>query len=65
MSADGDAPSKDAPSKDAPSTAAPSKDALTKAAPSKPTDLLFVHSPTERGDGFKVVRMREDSVEVG
>lgn len=33
--------------------------------PAKSADMLFVHSPTEAGDGFKVVRMREDSIEVG
>jgi hypothetical protein len=31
----------------------------------KAPDVLFVHSPSEAGDGFNVVRMREDSVEVG
>lgn len=33
--------------------------------PSKAPDVLFVHSPAPEGDGFKVVRMREGSVEVG
>jgi hypothetical protein len=75
MSAEGDAPSKDAPSKDAPSTDAlsrdargpnaPSKDVPSKDAPSKPADVLFVHSPTPQGDGFRVLRLREDAVEVG
>jgi hypothetical protein len=70
MSAEGDAPSKEALSKDArgpdaPSKDAPSKDAPSKDAPSKPADVLFVHSPTPQGDGFRVLRLREDAVEVG
>jgi hypothetical protein len=28
-------------------------------------DVLFVHSPNESGDGFRVIRAREDSVQVG
>ena len=28
-------------------------------------DVLFVHSPTPKGDGFHVIRAREDRVEVG
>jgi len=31
----------------------------------KQSDMLYVHSPSEKGDSFKVVRMRPDSVEVG
>ena len=33
--------------------------------PAKAADMLFVHSPSEEGDSFKVLRMREDRVEVG
>jgi hypothetical protein len=32
---------------------------------SKPDDMLFVYSPSEQGDGYRVVRKRADSVEVG
>lgn len=28
-------------------------------------DVVFVHSPTEKGDGFRVVRKRADTIEVG
>jgi hypothetical protein len=30
-----------------------------------PRDVVFVHSPTVEGEGFRVVRAREDRVEVG
>lgn len=33
--------------------------------PAKPADTIFVHSRSEQGDGFKVVRMREESIEIG
>ncbi len=29
------------------------------------TDVLFVHSPVEGGEGFNVIRAREDRIEVG
>ncbi len=36
------------------------------ARPKKKTeDVVFVHSPTERGDGFRVIRKRDDTIEVG
>jgi hypothetical protein len=38
---------------DKPETAAP------------PKDVVFVHSPSEDGGGFRVVRKREDTIEVG
>jgi len=28
-------------------------------------DVLFVHSPAPKGDGYRVVRLREDRVELG
>jgi hypothetical protein len=28
-------------------------------------DVLFVHSPAEAGDGYRVIRKREDVIEVG
>src|SRR5262249_18600409 len=28
-------------------------------------DVVFVHSPAEEGQGFRVIRKREDSIEVG
>lgn len=31
----------------------------------KKTDVLFVHSPTPNGDGYHVIRAREDRVEIG
>lgn len=33
--------------------------------PAKPGDTLFVHSRSEQGDGFKVVRVRDESIEIG
>jgi hypothetical protein len=33
--------------------------------PKKKTDVLFVHSPAPKGDGYRVVRLREDRVEMG
>jgi hypothetical protein len=33
--------------------------------PDKTDDVVFVHSPTEKGDGFRVVRKRADTIEVG
>ncbi|MCK6588946.1 MAG: hypothetical protein HUU21_27020 [Polyangiaceae bacterium] len=33
--------------------------------PAKADDVVFVHSPTEKGDGFRVVRKRADTIEVG
>ena len=33
--------------------------------PDKADDVVFVHSPTEKGDGFRVVRKRADTIEVG
>lgn len=33
---------------------------------SKPSkDVLFVHSPSEKGDGFRVIRKRDDAIELG
>ncbi|MFO0762907.1 MAG: hypothetical protein U0359_41105 [Byssovorax sp.] len=37
----------------------------TDDAPPPKEDVLFVHSPTEGGDGVRVIRKREDSIEVG
>jgi hypothetical protein len=28
-------------------------------------DVVFIHGPVERGDGFQVVRAREDRIELG
>jgi hypothetical protein len=28
-------------------------------------DVLFVHSPAAEGDGYRVIRKREDTIEVG
>jgi hypothetical protein len=36
-----------------------------EAKPEKADDVVFVHSPTEKGDGFRVVRKRADTIEVG
>lgn len=33
--------------------------------PDKADDVVFVHSPTPAGDGFRVVRKRADAIEVG
>jgi hypothetical protein len=33
--------------------------------PDKADDVVFVHSPTPRGDGYRVVRKRADAIEVG
>ncbi|MFT3768737.1 MAG: hypothetical protein QM820_25100 [Minicystis sp.] len=33
--------------------------------PKKKEDVLFVHSPTEGGEGYRVIRKREDAIEVG
>lgn len=33
--------------------------------PPKKSDVLFVHSPTPGGDGYRVIRAREDRVEIG
>lgn len=40
-------------------------DGEPKDAPEKKRDLLFVHSPTPKGDGYRVIRAREDRVEFG
>jgi hypothetical protein len=31
----------------------------------RPTDVLYVHGPTENGDGFRVIRQREERLEIG
>lgn len=28
-------------------------------------DVVFIHSPVERGEGFRVIRSREDRIEIG
>jgi hypothetical protein len=35
------------------------------APPPPKQDLLFVHSPTESGDGLRVIRKRDEGIEVG
>jgi hypothetical protein len=33
--------------------------------PAETQDVVFVHSPVEHGDGFRVIRRREDRIEIG
>jgi hypothetical protein len=33
--------------------------------PEPKQDIVFVHSPTEQGDGLRVIRKREETIEVG
>ncbi len=35
--------------------------------PASPTnqDVVFIHSPVEQGEGFRVIRSREDRLEIG
>ena len=52
-----------APLATAPASAAATAPATT---PSEaPRDVLFVHSPTEDGGALRVIRKREDSLEIG
>ena len=34
-------------------------------APPPKEDVVFVHGPTEGGDGYRVIRKREDVIEIG
>jgi hypothetical protein len=34
-------------------------------APPPKQDIVFVHSPTESGDGLRIVRKRDDGIELG
>ncbi|KYF48240.1 hypothetical protein BE08_25960 [Sorangium cellulosum] len=36
-----------------------------KPAPAATQDVVFIHSPVEQGEGFRVIRSREDRIEVG
>jgi hypothetical protein len=36
-----------------------------EAPPKKKEDLVFVGGPSESGDGYRVIRKREDSIEIG
>jgi hypothetical protein len=39
---------------------------MSEGAPPRPKDdVLFVHSPAAEGDGYRVIRKREDAIEVG
>lgn len=33
--------------------------------PAKKEDVVFVHSPAEDGEGYRVIRKREDAIEIG
>jgi hypothetical protein len=37
----------------------------SEAPPPTKQDVLFVHSPAEEGEGFRVIRKRDDTIEVG
>jgi hypothetical protein len=39
--------------------------AASPAAPAPKEDVLFVHSPSEGGEGYRVIRKRENTIEVG
>ncbi|WP_437338028.1 hypothetical protein WME98_41045 [Sorangium sp. So ce296] len=41
----------------------PQKD--DKPAPPANQDVVFIHSPVEQGEGFRVIRSREDRLEIG
>lgn len=34
-------------------------------APAAKQDIVFIHSPVEQGRGFRVIRQREDRIEIG
>ena len=34
-------------------------------APAANQDVVFIHSPVEQGEGFRVIRSREDRLEIG
>ncbi|WP_437959928.1 hypothetical protein WME76_09940 [Sorangium sp. So ce119] len=34
-------------------------------APAATQDVVFIHSPVEQGEGFRVIRSREDRIEIG
>ncbi|MEO7328385.1 MAG: hypothetical protein ABI193_07395 [Minicystis sp.] len=36
-----------------------------EAPPPPKQDVIFVHSPTESGDGLRILRKRDDSIELG
>ncbi|HTN83100.1 MAG TPA: hypothetical protein VL242_05430 [Sorangium sp.] len=36
-----------------------------KPAPAANQDVVFIHSPVEQGEGFRVIRSREDRIEIG
>ena len=38
---------------------------MSSEAPPPKQDVLFVHSPTEAGEGYRVIRKRENTIEVG
>jgi hypothetical protein len=39
---------------------------MSESEPPRPKeDVLFVHSPAEGGEGYRVIRKREDAVEIG
>jgi hypothetical protein len=44
---------------------APAEPAVARAEPAAREDVVFVHGPTESGAGFRVIRKREDAIEVG
>ena len=33
--------------------------------PNNKQDMVFVHSPSEHGDGYRVIRKRDDAIELG
>jgi hypothetical protein len=64
--ANGPSPLAEGPARSAvaegPATSAPAETATTAAAP---VDVMYVHGPTESGEGFHVLRQRQDRIEVG
>jgi hypothetical protein len=38
---------------------------MSSEAPPPKQDVLFVHSPADQGEGFRVIRKREDTIELG
>ncbi|MGK4005811.1 hypothetical protein WMF31_24510 [Sorangium sp. So ce1036] len=36
-----------------------------KSVPAASQDVVFIHGPVEQGEGFRVIRSREDRIEIG
>jgi hypothetical protein len=53
------------PKNNALATLGPADPPAEPAAPKPKEDVVFVHSPSEAGEGYRVIRKRENTIEVG